>query len=106
MPMMSRRGHMGFCIAPFGIDGASIYRGFWGYAKLSPEWLAVCRKHIQECGSVSDMPLHGKLSHIRIKFTSASGAALVTIPVRRRTVSSFLLLTRQSPAADMQIAKT
>src|SRR5205823_4181973 len=91
--------------APFGIDGAPVDRGFWEYAKLSPDWLAVCQKHIRECGSVSEMPLQGSLSHLRIKFTSASSAALVTIFVHGKTVSSLLLLTGQSPSVDTQVAK-
>ena len=90
---------------PVGIDGLAVGNGFWDYTKLSRRWLDMWGQHFEIHGFASDVPLEGALSHIRIKVTSVSGAALITLFVHDRMVSSVLLLSGQSPSADREIAQ-
>ena len=95
----------GFNIAAFGIDGEQMGTGFWPYSKLSGRWLAICQKHIEKHGMTSAVSLDGQLSHIRVKLTSAAGAALSTLVAHGKTVSSSVLLSGKSPSADSSSAQ-
>ena len=87
---MSRRPP-GFFIAPFAIDGEPAGLAYRESLELSGEWLAMCDEHLRQHGLSFDVPLTGNLSHLRIKFTAASGTALATIRARGRLASSLLL---------------
>jgi hypothetical protein len=66
-----------FFVAPFAIDGEPEGVGRWELDKLSPKWLAMCDQYLELHGTSFDLPWPDGLSHIRTKFTSASGTALV-----------------------------
>ena len=95
----------GFFIVPFAFDGEQVGSGYWPLSRLSAKWLGVCSEFIQAHGPVFDAPWSGKLSHIRTKFTSASGAAIGTFFVQSEIVSSVLLLNGSSPNAEQTVAK-
>jgi hypothetical protein len=93
----------GFHIAPFGIDGRPVGVGFYSSSDLSPEWLEFCAEVLRQNAEAFDLTLGGKLSHIRLRFTSASGAAIGTIFVRGAVASSLLLQAGQVPDADREV---
>jgi hypothetical protein len=87
------------------MDGEQVDSGFWANSQLSDIWLGVCSEFLKANGAAFDMSWSGKLSHIRTKFTSASGAALATFSVYGKVASSVLLLSGQSPEADRTVAE-
>ena len=93
----------GFFVTPFGIDGYPVGSGFWEYSKLSEHWLSVCQQ--VSSTATSDAPFSGKLSHIRLKWTSATGAAIGTFLVNDKVVCSVLLLTGRSHPSESQVAQ-
>jgi hypothetical protein len=92
----------GFYIAPYSIDGAMKGVGFWKRSDLSGFWIEVCRDLMKEKGSNFDALLEKQLSHLRVKLTSAKGAALLMLFARERPLSSSLLLSGTSMDADQQ----
>jgi hypothetical protein len=95
----------GFFVIPFGIDGESLGTGFWPLSKLSPHWLEFCRKYLTTGGPSFDALLPDNLSRIRVKYSSASGAALLSIFVGGRLVSSIIILSGRFPTADADAAQ-
>ncbi|MBC8217448.1 MAG: hypothetical protein H8E73_03190 [Planctomycetes bacterium] len=93
----------GFFVAPFGIDGCSVGIAFWDASSLSEEWTAVCSAFLEEHGVAFDDSWGVPLSHVRMKLTSASGAAIVTFFVHDKAVSSVLLLSGQSPSVEADV---
>jgi hypothetical protein len=85
----------GFYIAPFVIDGECEGVGFWETANLSSKWISICQEFLQHHGEVFEAPWSGRLSHITTRFTSTSGAALLTFKIRDRIVLSTALLAGQ-----------
>ena len=75
-------GKSGFFIAPFGIDGKSVGVAYWDASRLSKKWLATCTTFLEE-----------------------HGAAIVTICVKGKVVSSLLLLSGRAQATEADVAK-
>lgn len=98
-------GQSGFYIAPFGIDGEQAGFGFWATSKLSEAWLGVCREFMKIHGLVFDAGWGGKLSEVRTKFSSVSGAALATFFVRNQIASSLLILSGQTPEVERTVTE-
>jgi hypothetical protein len=94
-----------FCIDALGIDGASIGKAFQEQNKLSLKWLAIITEHLKTQGAVFDTGLSGPLAHIRIKFTSANSAALITLSVHDKPAASVLLFSGESPETEQALGK-
>jgi hypothetical protein len=93
----------GFYIAPFGIDGKLEGLEFWKASRLSAKWLTACGQFLDEQGFVFDASWPGNLSHIQTRFTSASGAAIVTFMTSGRVAASILLASGYAPAAEHEV---
>jgi hypothetical protein len=102
---ISDRATADFFIMPFAIDGESVGIDFWEISNLAPHWLEICKNHLTSAGPVFDTSLAEKLSHIRLKCSSASDAALMTFLVEEKIASSVILLSGQSSAADAEVAQ-
>jgi hypothetical protein len=94
----------GFYVAPFSIDGTLEGIGFWKRSDLSGFWIEVCSDLMKGKGGNVDTFLERQLSHLRVKLTSAKGAALLTLFAREKPLSSCLLLSGTSTDADQQAA--
>lgn len=92
-----------YFVAAFGLDGEHIGTGEMTFASLSEHWLGVCRSLVEGYGPVFDINLQGTLSHVRLKCTSAEGAALVDIYMRGHLASSAAVVTGDSPIAEEQV---
>lgn len=101
---MIERTQTGFWIAPFGIDGNLEGLGFWEFAKLSSKWVGFANELITRNPSNFDRVLGDKLSHIRVKFTSIPGAALLTISDSEKVASSAILLGGLAAEKEMHLA--
>jgi hypothetical protein len=95
----------GYFIATFGIDGEPVSTGYWSLAKLSAKWLKLCREYLDWHGTAFDEPWSGKLSHIRTKFSAASGVGLVTFSASGIPVVSIVLASGRSPAPETSVLK-
>jgi hypothetical protein len=95
----------GFFVAPFGIDGEPEGLDRWELAKLSAKWLAICEEHLELHGTSFNAPWRGHISHVQMKFTSASGVALVTFFVRGRPAASVALASGLSPTAEADVMR-
>lgn len=95
----------GFHIAAFAPDGETEGPGFWSFDKLSAKWLRICGDFLAAYGEVFDTPWQGPLAHIRTKFTSSAGVALVTLYAHGRTGVSMALATGQSGAAESELLR-
>jgi hypothetical protein len=93
----------GFYVAPFGIDGEPEGIDYWKIERLSPKWLAICDRHLELHGTSFDIPWGGNLAHIQMKFTSASGIALVTLSVRGKPSASIAIATGNLPSAETEV---
>lgn len=93
----------GFFAAPFSIDGEPIGTDHWDFEKLSPKWLAICDDVIHNHGPSFDFRWNENLSHIQMKITSASGAALMTLSVYGKLVLSVALVSGISLTADTDL---
>jgi hypothetical protein len=93
----------GFCVAPFAFDGELLAVDQWPFSKLSSKWLAVCDAFLGSNGSDFNASWAGPLNHIRTRFSSASGTALVTFQVNGTPVSSLALVSGVSEAADIEV---
>jgi len=94
----------GFHIASFAIDGELMGMTYWELAKLSGQWLTVCSAFLDAHGPVFHVSWPGQLSHIRTKFTSAEGAALVTLFVNDEMALMAMLASGRSATADAELA--
>ena len=101
---MPHVGDAGFVILPFSPDGDPVGRGIWRSSQLSPKWLAICEDVLLKRGMIFDAAWQDDLSHIRTKFTSASGAAVVSFFAHHAIASSLLLLSGISPQAEREIS--
>lgn len=99
---MIKNDQNGFWIAPFGADGNAEGLGFWDFSKLSARWLQFFGGVFRANPSSFDCSLTDNLSHVGVKLTSVSGAALVTISYSRRIASSLLLLIGGAPEKDRE----
>jgi hypothetical protein len=95
----------GFYIASFCIDGEPEGLGFWELEKLSGKWLAICDEYLESNGISFDTPWSGNLSHIKTKFTSGSGIALVTFSVNGTPAASVALFSGLSLAAESEVIR-
>jgi hypothetical protein len=93
----------GFFVAPFAIDGELAGLAHWEPAALSAEWLGVCDEHLGQYGLCFDASWKGRLSHIRTKLTSASGAALATFWAGGRLALSLLFASGHAPEAESEL---
>jgi hypothetical protein len=94
----------GFFSCPFDAKGNPEGEGFWEYEKLSAHWMGIFEILIREHGAVFDVSLSDSLSDLRVKCTSASGGAIVTVFVSETIAISMLLLSGGDSAIDEQIA--
>jgi hypothetical protein len=93
----------GFFVAPFAFDGELEGVAFRELTRLSAKWLAVCEDQLRQRGASFDTAWPGPLSHIRTKFTSQRGAALVTFWVRDRPAVSMALATGMAPEVESEV---
>jgi hypothetical protein len=103
--MRSTERASGFHVLPFAIDGASVGKGYWEESQLSQHWLSFCRDFLKGNGPALERSLPGNLSDIGIKFTSGSGAALLTLTVQGRLIVSSVMVSGHSPTADAEVAR-
>jgi len=103
LPFSTKKTNAGFSILPFGIDGIPVGKGFWEFEKLSSKWFQICMAHLRSQGPVFNTCWSQNLSHIRTKFTSASGAAIGTFFADNQIASSILLLSGLLPDAEREI---
>jgi hypothetical protein len=100
---MTRTERDGFWIAPFGADGNAEGIGFWDFSNLSVRWLEFFREMLRSNPSSFDCALADNLSHVRLKLTAASGAALVTTSYSACIASSALLLIGGAPEKEKEL---
>jgi hypothetical protein len=93
----------GFFVMPFAIDGESVGIDFWQTADLASHWLEFCKNHLACASSAFDGPLSDELSHIRFKCSCTKDTALMTFSIGGRIISSVVLLSGQSPAAEVEL---
>jgi hypothetical protein len=63
-----------FFIAPFALDGELMGLARWHVSDLSPKWIDVCRKLLQQHGSVFRVSFGQMFGHFEVKLTSSGGA--------------------------------
>ena len=102
---MAQARASGFWVAPFGIDGELEGTGFWDFSSLTERWLEHYRAFLKAKGPNFDCQLDEPLSRFRLKLTSSSGAALLTISVLNNVASSLALLGGIFPEIDRQVAR-
>jgi hypothetical protein len=95
----------GFFIAPFGVDGEPEGFEYVELGRLSGKWLTIVGEHLREHGASFDVPWSGNLSHIRTKFTSASGVALVTFRVGSQPAASVALASGRAADAESEVLR-
>jgi|SRR5581483_2269172 len=95
----------GFSVAAFGIDGEVQGIDRWDFEKLSSKWLRICGEYLEHHGASFDASWSGPLAHIQTKFTSASGAALVTFGVKGKLAASVALASGLTPATESSVLK-
>lgn len=92
-----------FHIAAFAVDGNLVGLEAWSSEQLSQKWLISCSEFLDRHGASFDESWSGRLSHIRTKFTAASGTALVTFSANGRVAASVGLASGVSPAAESSV---
>jgi hypothetical protein len=100
--MSTSKESVRFFVAPFSVDGEMQGLDVFEPSALSGRWLGLCRDHLERYGSVFDRAWEGNLSHIRTKFTSASGVAFISFYVESRLVASIALGTGRSSSAESE----
>lgn len=92
-----------YYIASYVVDGELSGIEPLSLSDLSSHWLDVCRQLIEGLGSVFDERLQGQLSSLRIKYTSAQGAALILVSAHDRPAVSAAFVSGLSEEADRQV---
>lgn len=95
----------GFYIAAFAFDGEQAGESFWEFSEFQSNALDTYTAYLNNHGAVFDAYWGVEPGSLRTKFTSASGAAIATNYCRDQLVSSFLLLSGQSPSAELTLVK-
>jgi hypothetical protein len=72
---------------------------------MSEKWITLCGEYLNHHGNSFEASWSGVLSHIRTKFTSEKGVALVTISAHDRPLASILLASGKSKDAELSIIK-
>lgn len=93
----------GFFIAPFGIDGEPEGFDYWELSKLSDEWLVICGEQLLRHGDSFDVSWEGRLSHVRMKFTKISEAALITFSILNSPAASVVLMSGKENSAETEL---
>ena len=93
----------GFYIAPFAVDGQGEGIVYQEQARLSAQWLYVCRNFIERNTAGVEAVWEGELAHISTKLTAAPGVALASFKVNGETAASLLLASGALPAAEDQV---
>jgi hypothetical protein len=91
-----------YFIAPYVIDGELVGVEPVKLASLSSRWIGVCRDLIEVHGLEFEESLEGPLSHLRIKYTSAKGAALILVSVHERPAVSGVFASGLSDETDLE----
>lgn len=94
-----------FLVAGYSIDGEPISVESCEVSTLSAKWLQICSDFLASHGSIFDDSWGQVLSDYRIKFTSASGSAIVTFYVHNDIALSLLLMSGTSSTADREVAE-
>ena len=95
----------GFHIAGFGVDGELEGVDRFAFEGLSDKWLKICGEYLAGHGTSFEAPWSGNLAHIRTKWTSSSGVALVSFSANGRPVVSMALASGAAPAAESSVLK-
>jgi hypothetical protein len=94
---------LGFFIAPFSIDGEQEGLVFRDISKLSSKWLSICSDFLNSHGNSFEAAWSGQLSHIKTRFTVASGVALVTFYIADRIAASIVLSDGSSSSTESKV---
>jgi hypothetical protein len=92
-----------FFAAPFATDGELVGIGQWRLADLAPQWLEFCRQLLAEQSESFRTSLPGPLHRLQLNFTSAEGAALVTLGVDGQIAASAVYLRGENPNAEQEV---
>ncbi len=92
-----------FYAAPFSCDGEFLGLAQWDIGTLSDRWLGFCRDLLSRNGPVFTTTLPEPLHRIRLRFTSAQGAALATFSFDGTPVASSALLRGEAPEAEREL---
>jgi hypothetical protein len=93
----------GFTIAAFAVDGELMGIAHQSFEGLSQHWIGVAQSFFANYGATFDERFQGPLGHLRIKCTSAAGAALILFYVHDQPASSCAIASGASPAAEAQV---
>ena len=92
-----------FSIAVFDVTGEMVGRTAFDASQLSPHWLQLCDSLLAAHGSTFAADLTGPLAHLGLRFTGATGAAMVTFSARGHLATSMLLLTGRAAEAESEL---
>ena len=94
-----------FYVAAFGMDGCLVGIQHWSADSMSTKWLNICGTYLDHYGNRFNSSWSGALSHIKTKFTSEQGVALVTMNSNDKPLASILLASGKSKDADLSVMK-
>jgi hypothetical protein len=95
--------HATFHVASFACDGDLVDAGIVQVSTLSPRWLSYCREVLEVGGSVFSCALPAPFERLRLRFTSACGAALVTFSDTSLPIASSAFLRGDDRDSETEV---
>jgi hypothetical protein len=100
---LSKNENPSFSIAVFDVTAEMMVRSAFDTSQLSPNWLQLCGSLLAAHGTAFAVDLTGPLAHLSLRFTAATGAAMVTLSARGHLATSILVLTGRAAEAEAEL---